>query len=162
MSSNSKLASSPAAVNEAMSSSREEPPVQSSLHNQAERFTAYVNGLASPTPNTPRWHLHGSRRSTVPARRAHFLNSHRIISRQSVELIRGLSRSQIDAFNRVEYSAVDAAADDDVCSICLDSRVEAQRIVKLACAHKLHEQCAEAVFDTSTKCPVCRYEFYRR
>lgn len=42
------------------------------------------------------------------------------------------------------------------CAICVDDFQEGETLVKIRCNHIFHQECARTLFNTTTRCPLCR------
>ena len=71
----------------------------------------------------------------------------------------GLDVEIFESFDVVAYGVSDEQSDTDVCCICLLSRLLGQSILILPCRHRYHYECATLLFETSTKCAICKRDF---
>ena len=62
------------------------------------------------------------------------------------------------SFLRSIYTAEDEAADADECAICLQRRVENEKVVVLPCRHRFHESCGLRALKEYNTCPECRHD----
>lgn len=48
---------------------------------------------------------------------------------------------------------------EDICSICLNKKLESENIIKTKCNHFYHRDCIEKWATVNSRCPDCRSEF---
>jgi len=73
----------------------------------------------------------------------------------------GLDLEIVESFDKIKYEILDEHNDTDVCCICLLSRLCGQIIIILPCKHKYHYECAQLLFQTSTKCAICKKNYFK-
>jgi hypothetical protein len=56
---------------------------------------------------------------------------------------------------------VELRVKEDVCSICLNKKLESENIIKTMCGHFYHRVCIEKWATVNSRCPDCRTEFER-
>ena len=80
--------------------------------------------------------------------------------RDHLRLIRGgLPVATVETFERVRYSWRHQAEDNDVCCICLLSRVRGEVVMVLPCGHRYHDDCGRRMFEGATSCAICGRNF---
>ena len=68
---------------------------------------------------------------------------------------RGLTKEDILKHKIITYKKA-KKNEDDVCSICLVTAKNGERLYELPCKHLFHPTCINPWFEKSTVCPNCR------
>ncbi|GAV86472.1 zf-RING_2 domain-containing protein [Cephalotus follicularis] len=80
----------------------------------------------------------------------------------------GLTQEALDCLNLEVFCNLDRVTKRDVlraswdCSICLESFVEGDELIRLACGHSFHAACLDPWVRTCGDCPYCRRVIYVR
>lgn len=74
------------------------------------------------------------------------------------EMKKGLEPEDIRKLKLFTYGAQKGKGEEDVCSICLVTAVQGDRLFELVCNHLFHQDCITPWFKKSTQCPNCRRE----